>query len=201
MSTELPNADHSEPTDAPAARGLIVFAHPALERARVAPAMLHAAERVPHFPVRDLYDLYPDMTIDVLAEQVALAVSDFVVLQFPLYWYSVPALLKEWLDLVWVPGWAYGKGGKVLKGKTLGCAFSAGGGGQAYGPDGANRFTIAELMRPWEQTAFLCGMRWIPPFVIHDAGDLDDATLAAEAARYARWLRTESVHAMAAVRH
>ena len=154
MSTELPNADHAEPTDAPAARGLIVFAHPALERARVAQAMLHAAERVPHFPVRDLYDLYPDMTIDVLAEQVALAVSDFVVLQFPLYWYSVPALLKEWLDLVWVPGWAYGKGGKVLKGKTLGCAFSAGGGGQAYGPDGANRFTIAELMRPWEQTLF-----------------------------------------------
>ena len=185
-------------TAAPSSRGLIVFAHPALERARVAPAMLRAAERVPNFPVRDLYDLYPDMTIDVLAEQVALAVSDFIVLQFPLYWYSVPALMKEWLDLVWVPGWAYGKGGTVLKGKTLACAFSAGGGGKAYGPDGANRFTIAELMRPWEQTAFLCGMHWIPPFVIHDAGDLDDASLAAEAARYGRWLRTEAGRAVGA---
>ena len=58
------------------ARGLIGFAHPALERARVAPAMLKAAGALPAFPVRDLYDLYPDMTIDVLAEQVALAVSD-----------------------------------------------------------------------------------------------------------------------------
>ena len=75
-------------------------------------------------------------------------------------------------------------------------AFSAGGGGKAYGPDGANRFTIAELMRPWEQTAFLCGMHWIPPFVIHDAGDLDDASLAAEAARYGRWLRTEAGRAV-----
>jgi glutathione-regulated potassium-efflux system ancillary protein KefG len=178
------------------ARGLIVFAHPALERARVAPAMLHAAERLSQFPVRDLYDLYPDMTIDVLAEQIAMAVSDFVVLQFPLYWYSVPALLKEWLDLVWVPGWAYGKGGTVLKGKTLACAFSAGGGGHAYGPDGANRFSIDELMRPWEQTAFLCGMRWIPPFVIHDAGEIDDVTLAAEASRYARWLRAEATQSV-----
>src|ERR1700761_7289041 len=98
--TAIPDAAIIPPVIAPSAltpgaRGLIVFAHPAFERARVAPAMLHAAERVPDFPVRDLYDLYPDMTIDVLAEQVALAVSDFVVLQFPLYWYSVPALMKE----------------------------------------------------------------------------------------------------------
>ena len=181
----------------PAARGLIVFAHPALEKATVAPAMLNAAGMLPYFPVRDLYDLYPDMTIDVLAEQVAMAVSDFVVLQFPLYWYSVPALLKEWLDLVWVPGWAYGRGGRVLTGKTLACAFSAGESGNAYGPEGANRFTIAELMRPWEQTAALCGMRWIPPFVIHGAGDLDNAALEAEAARYRRWLEAEAAAAIA----
>jgi glutathione-regulated potassium-efflux system ancillary protein KefG len=191
----------SAPTGSPAfahtARGLIVFAHPALEKARVAPAMLKAASALPYFPVRDLYDLYPDLTVDVLAEQVALAVSDIVVLQFPLYWYSVPALLKEWLDLVWVPGWAYGKGGKVLHGKTLACAFSAGGSGNAYGPEGANRFTIAELMRPWEQTAALCGMRWIAPFVIHNAGDLDEAALADEGARYRRWLE---VHAAASLR-
>jgi len=185
------------PAFTPTARGLIVFAHPALEKARVAPAMLKAAAKLPYFPVRDLYDLYPDLTIDVLAEQVALAVSDIVVLQFPLYWYSVPALLKEWLDLVWVPGWAYGRGGHVLAGKTLACAFSAGGSVDAYGPEGANRFTIAELIRPWEQTATLCEMRWIAPFVIHNSGDLDDAALDAERARYGRWLETEASAAIA----
>ena len=184
------------PVFTPTARGLIVFAHPALEKARVAPAMLKAAGVLPYFPVRDLYELYPDLTIDVLAEQVALAVSDIVVLQFPLYWYSVPSLLKEWLDLVWVPGWAYGKGGRVLHGKTLACAFSAGGGRDEYGPEGANRFTIAELMRPWEQTAVLCGMRWVPPFVIHNSGDLDDSALAAEAARYGAWLEAQAKAAM-----
>jgi glutathione-regulated potassium-efflux system ancillary protein KefG len=188
----LKNAVNDTPVFTPTARGLIVFAHPALEKAKVAPAMLKAAGKLPHFPVRDLYELYPDLTIDVLAEQVALAVSDIVVLQFPLYWYSVPALLKEWLDLVWVPGWAYGRDGRVLHGKTLACAFSAGGSSDAYGPEGVNRYTIAELIRPWEQTATLCGMRWVPPFVIHNAGDLDDATLANEAARYGGWLEAEA---------
>jgi glutathione-regulated potassium-efflux system ancillary protein KefF len=47
-------------------------------------------------------------------------------------------------------------------------------------------------MRPWEQTAALCGMRWIPPFVIHNAGDLDAATLAEEGQRYRRWLEAEA---------
>jgi glutathione-regulated potassium-efflux system ancillary protein KefG len=188
----LENAVNDTPVFTPTARGLIVFAHPALEKARVAPAMLRAAGKLPYFPVRDLYELYPDLTIDVLAEQVALAVSDIVVLQFPLYWYSVPALLKEWLDLVWVPGWAYGRDGRVLHGKTLACAFSAGGSSDAYGPEGTNRFTIAELIRPWEQTATLCGMRWIPPFVIHNSGDLDDSALANEAARYGGWLEAEA---------
>jgi len=188
---ELP-AVTEPPAFTPSARGLIVFAHPALEKARVAPEMLKAASALPYFPVRDLYQLYPDLTVDVLAEQVAMAVSDIVVLQFPLYWYSVPSLLKEWLDLVWVPGWAYGKDGKVLHGKTLACAFSAGGSNEAYGPEGTNRFTIEELMRPWEQTAALCGMRWIPPFVVHNAGDLDAAALDEECRRYRQWLEAEA---------
>jgi hypothetical protein len=71
----LADGDITEPVT-PKARGLIVFAHPALERALVAPAMLKAAGAPPHFPVRDMYDVYPDMTIDVLAEQVALPASE-----------------------------------------------------------------------------------------------------------------------------
>jgi glutathione-regulated potassium-efflux system ancillary protein KefG len=111
----------------------------------------------------------------------------------------VPALLKEWLDLVWTPGWAYGKGGRVLIGKTLACAFSAGGANDAYGPEGVNRFTIAELMRPWEQTAHLCGMRWVQPFVIHGAGELDAPGLDAEARRYGQWLKRQSTAAAKAL--
>src|SRR3984957_11140223 len=113
----LGNAVRETPVFTPTARGMGEDDQPALEKARVAPAMLEAARKLPYFPVRDLYELYPDLTIDVLAEQVAMAVSDIVVLQFPLYWYSVPALLREWVALVWVPGWAYGKGGRVLNGK------------------------------------------------------------------------------------
>lgn len=155
------------------ARTLIVFAHPALERARINPAMLDAARAVPGVTVHDLYEVYPDFTIDVPGEQQLLLDHDLIVLQFPLYWYSAPALLKEWLDLVWLHGFAYGQAGTRLRGKTLFCAVSTGGRQEAYRTDGHNRFTVAEFLRPFEQTAHLCGMRWAEPFAVHAAAVID----------------------------
>ena len=107
-----------------------------------------------------------------------------VVVQFPLYWYSTPALLKEWFDLVWLHGFAYGRGGTAMKGKRLMAACSTGGGGEAYGRQGANRFTIEEFLRPLEQTAALCGMAWERPFVLHASAVKSEDALAREAQVY-----------------
>jgi glutathione-regulated potassium-efflux system ancillary protein KefG len=170
------------------ARIVVIFAHPAVERARVSPALLAAAGAVGNVQIRDLYELYPDTTIDVSAEQAALTAHDLIVLQFPLHWYSVPALLKEWLDLVLTHNWAYGARGHALRGKSCVCALSTGGGADAYQADGANRFTIEEFLRPLEQTAMLCGMRWHKPFVAYGAAVIGQAALASEAARYGAWL-------------
>ena len=74
---------------------LVIFAHPVFERARVAPGLLAAAEGAPDVEVRDLYELYPDFTIDVEAEQQALLRHERIVLQFPFYWYSAPAMMKQ----------------------------------------------------------------------------------------------------------
>ena len=167
---------------------LILFAHPAFERSRVGAALLAAASSVADVAIRDLYALYPDVTIDVGAEQAALAAADRVILQCPLHWYSVPALLKEWLDLVLTHNWAYGAKGRALEHKLLACALSAAGAAHAYGPDGSNRYTIAEFLRPLEQTASLCRMRWHEPFVAYNAATLSADQLAKEAMRYADWL-------------
>src|SRR4051812_40746296 len=105
-------------------RTLVIFAHPVLERARVGPGLLAAAQGAPNVEIRDLYELYPDFTIDVDAEQEALLRHDRVVLQFPFFWYSAPALLKEWLDLVLTHGFAYGETGLSLKDKVMACAIS-----------------------------------------------------------------------------
>lgn len=169
-------------------RTLVIFAHPALERARIGPALVAAAAAAPHVEVRDLYELYPDFTIDVEAEQAALLRSERIVLQFPFFWYSAPALLKEWLDLVLTHGFAYGEGGTALRGKSLVCAISTGGGAFAYRPEGHNRYTIDEFLRPFDQTARLCRMSWEPPFAVHSAAILNDDDLRAAAASYARFL-------------
>jgi glutathione-regulated potassium-efflux system ancillary protein KefG len=130
----------------------------------------------------DLYEAYPRMDIDVEREQKLLATHDTVVLQFPFYWYSTPPLLKQWQDLVLEHGWAYGSEGTALRDKTFVCVVSTGGRASAYAPGGYNRHTVRQLMAPLEQTARLCGMRFLPPYVVfgtHSMGlaDIEDAAV------------------------
>jgi glutathione-regulated potassium-efflux system ancillary protein KefG len=169
----------------PATSGvLLVLAHPALERSRANRALAKAAKGLSGVTYRDLYETYPDFAIDIEAEQASLLAHDVIALQFPLYWYSTPALLKEWLDLVWLHGFAYGEDGAALVGKRLFVACTTGASAKAYHAQGYNRFTMDEFLRPLEQTAHLCGMVWETPFVVHGAAVKDDAALKAEAERY-----------------
>lgn len=163
---------------------LLVLAHPALERSRANRALAKAAKGLSGVTFKDLYETYPDFVIDIESEQASLTAHDVVALQFPLYWYSTPALMKEWLDLVWLHGFAYGEGGEALKGKKLFVACTTGASAKAYHAHGYNRFSMDEFLRPLEQTAHLCGMVWETPFVVHGAAVKDDAALKAEAERY-----------------
>ena len=167
---------------------LILFAHPALEKSRVHRAMLDAVPTRAGITLHDLYEAYPDLDVDVVREQALLEAHDVVVLQFPFYWYSTPPMLKQWQDLVLEHGWAYGATGTRLAGKTLLCALSAGGPQHAYRPEGYNRFTVRQLLAPIEQTATLCRMRYVAPFVVHGTHRLEPAEVAREAARYGRLL-------------
>nr|WP_166504105.1 NAD(P)H-dependent oxidoreductase [Caulobacter henricii] len=169
----------------PATSGvLLVLAHPALERSRANRALAKAAKGLAGVTLLDLYEAYPDFAIDIEAEQAALRTHDVIALQFPLYWYSTPALMKEWLDLVWLHGFAYGEGGTALQGKRLFVACTTGASAKAYHAQGYNRFAMDDFLRPLEQTAHLCGMVWETPFVVHGAAVKDDAALKAEAERY-----------------
>src|SRR5687768_5675269 len=117
---------------------LVLFAHPALEKSRVNRRLIEQA-RAPGVTFNDLYELYPDFDVDVAREQSLLAEHDVIVMHHPLYWYSVPALLKQWIDLVLEHGWAYGSGGEALRGKWLVNAITAGGGQATYTPEGLNQ--------------------------------------------------------------
>lgn len=163
---------------------LVLFCHPKAHRSRVNKGLVRAIRDLPGVTVHDLYEAYPDAAIDVAHEQALLSAHHTVVLQHPFYWYSTPPLLKEWLDVVLTWGWAYGKGGTALRGKRLASALTTGGGEDAYQHHGFNRFTIRELLAPMAQTAHLCGMAYLPPFVVHGTHMLDAGAIGAAAADY-----------------
>jgi glutathione-regulated potassium-efflux system ancillary protein KefG len=169
-------------------RVLVLFAHPALRRSRVNRRMIEAVRGLDGVVVNDLYEAYPELDIDVEREQRLLEQHDVVVFQHPFYWYSSPAILKEWQDLVLEHGWAYGRDGRALEGKLLLSVITAGGGEEAYRHDGSNRFTVRELLAPIEQTARLCRMEYLPPFVVHGTHRLADADISRYASDYRRAL-------------
>jgi glutathione-regulated potassium-efflux system ancillary protein KefG len=141
-----------------ARRILVLFAHPAIHKSRINRVLADAIRDLPGVTFHDLYDAYPDFHIDVHREQELLLDHDVVVFHHPFFWYSTPAILKEWQDLVLQHGWAYGSEGKALVGKLLVSVISTGGRESAYQAEGHNRFTMRELLAPIEQTAHLCGM-------------------------------------------
>ena len=170
---------------------VVVAAHPQLQQSRITRAMLAAAETAApgRVDVRRLYRRYPDYAIDTEAEQAALAEARLVVWLHPIHWYSMPPLMKLWLDDVFAFGWAYGPGGRALAGKDLWLVASTGGAEASYRPDGHNRYFFDHFLHPYEQTAALAGMRWLPPLVLHGAHRVPDAELQAHAGVFADRLR------------
>ena len=171
---------------------LVIAAHPQLAHSRVTRTLMQAAAQADpaRVAVRDLYALYPDYDIDVPAEQVELLPARLVVWLHPVHWYSMPPLMKLWLDEVFAFGWAYGPGGVALRGKDLWLAASTGGPDESYRPEGYNRYFFDAFLHPYEQTAALAHMRWLPPLVLHGAHRVDEAALAAHAELFADRLRS-----------
>lgn len=170
------------------AKVLILFAHPALEKSRVHSAFIRHTRHLKGISFHDLYQLYPDFDIDIKKEQQLLLEHEVIVLQHPFYWYSTPALIKQWIDLVLEHGWAYGPGGTMLAGKWLFNAISSGGSKEAYSKTGRNRFSIREFLAPVEQTVRLCNMQYLPPFVVHGTHKLKLADIEMYAIQYEQLL-------------
>jgi glutathione-regulated potassium-efflux system ancillary protein KefG len=163
---------------------LVIFAHPKMSESIVQVQMLGAIRNLEGVTIHDLYAAYPDFLIDVDHEQALLLAHDLVVLQHPFYWYSSPAIIKEWLDLVLEHNWAYGTQGTKLHGKFMMQAISTGGPEKSYEPQGKNRFEIRELLNPFNQTAYLCGMAYLEPFAIFLGRRIPKADLVQRVEKY-----------------
>ena len=162
----------------------VIAAHPNWRDSRVNRQLHTAATTTAGVSVCDLYETYPDYAIEVQAEQAKLDAAQLVVLMHPVQWYSMPALLKLWVDEVLSYGWAYGQGASALKGKDLWLVASTGGAESSYHPQGYNRYLFDAFLPPYEQTAALCGLRFLPPMVLHGAHHLAEGELDAHVQTY-----------------
>jgi glutathione-regulated potassium-efflux system ancillary protein KefG len=163
---------------------LILFAHPLYEKSRIHKALKKAIPETSDITFRDLYELYPDFNINIKQEQQLLIDHDIIIWQHPVYWYSVPPLLKQWIDMVLEFGWAYGPGGDKLKGKYVMNVVSAGGQRTVYNPEGRNRFTVRQFFAPLDQTVMLCNMKYLAPFVVHGTHSLTNDEIRDYASQY-----------------
>lgn len=148
---------------------LVISAHQDLSQS-VSNAMI-LDELAKHFgdkiQVRKLSELYPDFHIDVTAEQQALVGADIVLLQYPTFWFNTPAILKKWLDDVWLYGFAYGEGGDKLHGKKLLVSTTTGSGEDTY--NGQIVATIDDLVKPIKHSALYAGFDWQGVYPLYGA--------------------------------
>ncbi len=165
-------------------RILILFAHPRYEKSRINRSLLEQLAGSQGITIEDLYEMYPNFNIDVNREKSLLLEHDIIIWQHPLYMYSAPAIIKQWIDMVLEFGWAHGAGVDNLKGKVAFNTITAGGTRESYDRDGFNRYTMQEFLYPFEQTTRLCKMNYLPPFAVQGTYRLSDAELSWYAALY-----------------
>ena len=170
-----------------AAKTLILVFHPALARSKANAALATAAAALPDTEVIDMQALYPDGVVDAHREVARLLAADRIVLQFPIYWYSTPPLLKAWQDAVLTRMYyiAYEAEGRRFEGTPILVAATAGNQPEAYSPTGRNLFPLETLLSPLQATAYRCGLPWAKPFLVYRSGVLTEAERAQAATLYA----------------
>jgi putative NADPH-quinone reductase len=148
---------------------LVVLAHPSIEKSSIAnKIIIEKIRTIKGVKIKDLYSEYPTFKFDIEAEQAALIDAESIVFQFPFYWYSVPGILKEWMDQVLTHGFAFGATGDKLKGKQFLVSTTIGGPADAYREGGNNNFPINDLLKPLQQMTNLTGMKYNTPIVSHN---------------------------------
>ena len=147
---------------------LVVLANPSIEKRSLAnKIIIEKIRTLEGVKIKNLYQEYPSFQFNIETEQAALTEAGSIVFQFPFYWYSIPGILKEWMDQVLKHGFAFGSTGDKLKGKQFLVSTTIGGPADAYREGGSNNFPINDLLKPLQQMANLTGMKYNTPLVSH----------------------------------
>ncbi|MFK5890878.1 MAG: NAD(P)H-dependent oxidoreductase [Flavobacteriaceae bacterium] len=135
---------------------LILLAHPNIENSVGNKTVIDTVKDLENVAVRNLTALYPDFNIDVKAEHEAIAQADLIILQYPIYWYNMPPILKQWFDKVLTYGFAFGEGSKVT-GKSIMASVTVGSPEKSY-PEGE----MERILLPLKASAAFCKLNYLP---------------------------------------
>lgn len=142
---------------------LIILAHPNMESSVANKAIINEVINFENVEVRDIAKLYPDFKIDIKSEQNALLGAEKIIFQYPIYWYNMPSILKQWFDVVLTYGFAFGENNYNLEGKEMLVSVTTGGPKDGYDAE----ILGGKILFPLEGTASFCKMKYLSPVVIH----------------------------------
>lgn len=145
---------------------LVIVSHPSILESSSQQFLLSAVPKNKSVTIHHLEEVYPDGKIDVEGEQRLLREHDRIIFQFPFYWYSSPAFLKQWQDEVLTEGFAHGGEQGKLLGKEFGLVFMVGVHEREYQAGGRELYTISELTRPFQAMAHKTGMIYLRPLTV-----------------------------------
>ena len=145
---------------------LLIISHPQIKDSYTQSFLKNAQADFKNVTWHPLDLRYPDYRIDVAREQRLLMKFDRIIFQFPLYWYSAPALLKKWEDDVLVRKFANAAHGGYLRHKQLGLVVTLGVPAEDYRAGASEHFSLSELLSPYRALAWKAGMRYLPAFLI-----------------------------------
>lgn len=145
---------------------LILFAHPLYEKSKVNQILNSYIPDSEYITFHDLYEEYPEFEIDIRHEQELIRTHDIIIWQHPMYWYSCPALLKQWMDMVLQfrnPG---DLKADQLRGKAVFQVMSIGEQQVSLIDSAADETPIAHYLTPFRRVVEFCNMQYLPPFLV-----------------------------------
>ena len=147
-------------------KNLIIFAHTFWKDSKVNRALLEELKDNKNVNIHNLSVIYPDGKINSVKSEVALLKeADNIIFQFPLFWFSMPSLLKEWQDFV-LSDILHGSDNKILENKTFKIITTAGGKKSFYD---TLDFKMDEILSPINISFKHLGLKIKEPFCIYEA--------------------------------
>ncbi|MDL0080787.1 NAD(P)H-dependent oxidoreductase [Helicobacter zhangjianzhongii] len=145
---------------------LLLFSHTFWDNSKVNKALLESAKSLPNLTIHNLNVAYPNGTINVAKEVELLEKAQKIIFQFPLFWFSTPALMKEWQDRV-LTHILYGENPKLLHGKSFQVITTLGGSKDSY--DGHHGYSLETILTPLTSTFSYCGCEVLESYAIFSA--------------------------------